>query len=153
MSLRPSLGDFSSIVCFKALITGVEDTLSPEGAAAVFTQAGRLRGKALAQSLGVTGQAPPLAELAALLNGAIGAAGTKLCQIDSAQADGDAIVVQTSETVCSAGEPAGSDRLCTFTLGAIWGALESIYGRSYSAKQTASVLTGGSHDTFRFTPN
>lgn len=150
MSIRPSLGDFSSIICFKALITGVEDTLSPEGAAAVFTQAGRLRGKSLANSLGVAGKAPSYEELTTLLNNAIGAPGTKLCRIDSVRAEGNDIYVDTSETVCSAGEPAGSTRLCTFTLGAIWGALETIYGRPMTASQTASVLTGGGHDTFRF---
>ncbi|MBS0660711.1 MAG: hypothetical protein JSR82_21025 [Verrucomicrobia bacterium] len=152
MSHRPILGDFSSIVCFKALITGVEDTLSPEGAAAVFIQAGQLRGRNLATQLGVAGKAPPAGELAAMLNGAIGAGGTKLCQVDQVRSEGESIVVDTSETVCSAGEPAGSRRQCTFTLGAIWGAIEAIYGKSYAAAQTASVLTGGSHDSFRFTP-
>lgn len=152
MSLRPSLGDFSSIICFKALITGVEDTLSPEGAAAVFVQAGRIRGRNLAHGLGVAGQSPAPETLASLLDGAIGADGTKLCKVDAVRAEGNDIFVDTSETVCSAGEPEGSTRPCTFTLGAIWGALEAIYGKSYTAAQTASVLTGGRHDTFRFTP-
>ena len=149
MSLRPQLGDFSSIVCFKALITGVEDTLSPEGAAAVFTQAGRLRGKALANSLGLAGKAPPVDILAATLNDSIGLNGTRLCRVDSVRQEGDDFIIDTAETVCSAGEPAGSSRQCTFTLGAIWGALETIYGKSMRASQTSSVLTGGSHDTFR----
>ncbi|MBS0657543.1 MAG: hypothetical protein JSR82_04755 [Verrucomicrobia bacterium] len=152
MSLRPELGDFSSIVCFKALITGVEDTLSPEGAAAVFVQAGRIRGRNLAQQLGVTGQAPDPRSLSALLDGAIGAEGTRLCKVDAVRVEGADIFVDTSETVCSAGEPAGSSRRCTFTLGAIWGALEAINAKPYAASQTASVLSGGSHDTFRFTP-
>ncbi|MBS0658646.1 MAG: hydrocarbon-binding protein [Verrucomicrobia bacterium] len=150
MSIRPTLGDFSSIICFKALITGVEDTLSPEGAAAVFTQAGRLRGKNLANSLGMAGKSPAYPDLVNILNNAIGAPGTKLCRIDAVRAEGNDIYVDTSETVCSAGEPTGSSRLCTFTLGAIWGALETMYGRPMTASQTASVLTGGAHDTFRF---
>ena len=33
--IRKDLGDFSSVVCFKAVITGVEDTLGPDGAAVV----------------------------------------------------------------------------------------------------------------------
>lgn len=151
MSLRPSLGDFSSIACFKALITGIEDTLSPEGAAAVFTQAGRLRGKNLATTLGLAGKSPTAEQLATTLNESIGLNGTRLCQIDGARQEGDDFVIDTSETVCSAGEPAGSNRACTFTLGAIWGALETIYSKPMMARQTASVLRGGSHDTFRFT--
>lgn len=151
MSLRPELGDFSSIVCFKALITGVEDTLSPEGAAAVFTQAGRLRGKSLVHSLGLAGASPSPESLTATLNESIGLKGTRLCKIDSVRQEGDAFVIDTSETVCSAGEPAGSKRQCTFTLGAIWGALETIYGKPMMASQTGSVLNGHSHDTFRIT--
>lgn len=150
--MRPSLGDFSSIVCFKALITGVEDTLGPEGAAATFTQAGRLRGKTLASSLGVAGSKVPAAELAALLDGAVGAAGTKLCAVTAVRQEGDDLIVDTAETVCSAGEPAGSSRRCTFTMGAVWGAIEAIYARSFSVRQTESVLNGGASDSFRFSP-
>lgn len=152
MSIRPTLHDFSSIVCFKALITGVEDTLGPEGAAAAFVQAGRLRGKTLANELGVAGSKVPVSELAALLHSALGPAGTRLCAVRAARQEGDDLVIETTETVCSANEPPGSTRKCTFTLGAIWGAIEAIYGRGYSARQTDSVLTGGSADTFRFTP-
>lgn len=152
MPLRPKLDDFSSIICFKALITGIEDTLSPEGAAAAFIQAGRLRGKSLATQLGVAGSKVPAAELGTMLNNALGTQGTKLCTVDGARMDGDDIIVDTSETVCSAGEPSGSPRRCTFTLGAVWGAVETVYGRPYLAAQCSSVLAGGSHDSFRFTP-
>lgn len=41
---RSQLGDFSSVVCFKAVIVGVEDTLGADGAAVVFTRAGRSAG-------------------------------------------------------------------------------------------------------------
>jgi len=41
---------------------------------------------------------------------------------------------------------------CTYTMGAIWGAIESIMGKKMQAKHTESVLRGGSHDVFELTP-
>lgn len=152
MSIRQQLGDFSSIVCFKALITGVEDTLGPEGASVVFIRAGKVRGGHVATSLGLAGKNMPTDQIAEILNNALGQSGTKLCQIKQVTHEGDTIIVDTVETVCSAGEPAGSDRSCTFTLGAIWGALEAIYGKRYEGKQTESVLRGGATDKFVFSP-
>jgi len=152
MSVRSELGDFSSIVCFKAVITGVEDTLGSDGAAVVFVRAGKVRGANLAGELGLAGSNMPIDQVAEALNSAIGAAGTKLCKVDRAYMDGDDVVVETSETVCSAGEPNGSDRECTFTLGAVWGALEAVTGTTYMGRQTDSVLRGGSSDTFVFSP-
>ena len=152
MSLRKELGDFSSIVCFKTVITGVEDTLGPEGAAVVFIRAGKVRGKNLADSLGLTGKGVPVEQLAQALDNAVGLNGTRLCQVTGAAVDGETIIVRTNETVCSAGEPAGSDRQCTFTLGAIWGALEAVTGKKYEGAHTESVLRGGQSDTFVFRP-
>ncbi len=150
MSTRPQLGDFSSIVCFKAVITGIEDTLGADGAAVVFIRAGRVRGHNLAGDLGLTGTNPPIDQVAAALDAAIGKDGTRLCAVDRAYMDGDDIVVETHDTVCSAGEATGSTRECTFTLGAIWGALEAVTGRTLLGRQTASVLRGGEFDTFVF---
>lgn len=152
MTLRTELGDFSSIVCFKAVITGVEDTLGADGAAVVFTRAGKVRGQNLATELGLANSQVSMDELTSALNAAVGKDGTRLCAIKQAYRDGDNIVVEAYDTVCSAGEPQGSDRQCTFTLGAIWGALEAVTGQMYLGKQTDSVLRGGSSDTFVFSP-
>ncbi len=150
MSLRNDLGDFSSIVCFKAVITGVEDTLGTDGAAVVFIRAGKVRGHNLATDLGLAGSNLPVEQVGEALNKAIGKDGTKLCAVKAAYMDGDKIVVETDETVCSAGEANGSDRECTFTLGAVWGALEAVTGKTYLGEQTESVLRGGSSDKFVF---
>ena len=149
---RSELGEFSSVVCFKAVIVGVEDTLGTDGAAVVFTRAGKTRGGQLVASLGLTGSAVPVEELAGVLNQAIGRDGTRLAAVVRSYQDGDDIVIETKDTVCSAGEPQGSDRKCTFTLGAVWGALEAITGNIYLAEQTESVLRGGSSDKFVFSP-
>ncbi|GAA5501523.1 hypothetical protein Dxin01_01255 [Deinococcus xinjiangensis] len=149
-NLRPELGDFNSIVCFKAVITGVEDTLGPDGAAVVFTRAGRVRGHNLARELGVSNKNVTGQELADLLNSALGKDGTRLCAVTSSYQEGNKVIIETQETVCSAGEHQGSDRQCTFTLGAVQGALEEISGKTYLAEHTESVLRGGKCDKFEF---
>jgi predicted hydrocarbon binding protein len=149
---RQELGDFSSVVCFKAVITGVEDTLGPDGAAVVFTRAGKMRGHALVASLGLTGSNVALPKMAETLNAAIGKNGTRLCHVVSVREEGGNIVVDTTDTVCSAGEAMGSDRTCTFTLGAIGGAIEAVTGKMLLGHQTHSVLRGGKTDTFVYTP-
>jgi len=37
-------------------------------------------------------------------------------------------------------------------MGAVWGALEQILGKRLQGTQTESVLRGGTHDVFDFTP-
>jgi hypothetical protein len=41
----PELGDFSSIVCFKAVVVGIEDALGEKVAAIALIAAGRIRSK------------------------------------------------------------------------------------------------------------
>ncbi|WP_027483675.1 hypothetical protein [Deinococcus pimensis] len=149
---RPTLGDFSSVVCFKAVITGVEDTLGTDGAAVVFIRAGKVRGHTVATDLGVAGSNPAVEQIAGILDGAVGENGTRLCAVVKSYQDGENIVVETQDTVCSAGEEQGSERRCTFTLGAVWGAVEAITGRTFLGEQTESVLRGGQSDKFVFSP-
>ena len=82
---------------------------------------------------------------------ALGKDGTCLCNVDKIINEGDIIKVYTSETLCSAGEPEGSPRKCTFTLGAVWGVLEQTYSKRFQGKHTESVLRGGEYDVFEFT--
>ena len=150
--LRPELGEFNSIVCFKAVITGMEDSLGEKATAIALIAAGRARGKKLAQELGLDNSQISLDEAGSKLSQALGKDGTRLCKIDKIIEQGDVIQVYTSETVCSAGEPQGSSRSCTFTLGAVWGAIEQVTGKRLQGKHTESVLRGSSHDIFEFKP-
>lgn len=150
--LRPILGDFSSITCFKAAISGMEEALGEKATAIALIAAGRSRGKKLAQELGLVGSNLSLEDVAYKLGLALGKNGTCLCQVDKAETAGDVIKIYTSETLCSAGEPVGSLRKCTYTLGAVWGALEQTFGKRFQGKHTESVLRGGSHDVFEFIP-
>lgn len=149
---RPQLGDFSSIVCFKSVILGMEDALGEKATAISLIAAGRARGKKLAQELGLSGQASNLEDAAHKISQALGKDGTRLCIVDKIEQEGDLIKVYTLETVCSAGESEGSPRKCTFTMGAVWGALEEIVGKRLQGVHTESVLRGGSYDVFEFKP-
>lgn len=152
IQLRPELGEFNSIVCFKAVITGMEDSLGEKATAIALIAAGRARGKKLVQELGLENSQISLDEAASKLSHALGKDGTRLCKIDKIIEQGDVIQVYTSETVCSAGEPQGSSRSCTFTLGAVWGAVEQVTGKRLQGKHIESVLRGSSHDIFEFKP-
>ncbi|MBD2294728.1 hydrocarbon-binding protein [Anabaena sphaerica FACHB-251] len=150
--LRTELGDFSSIICFKAVITGMEDALGEKATAIALTTAGRARGKKLAKDLGLVGTSISLDETAAKLKQALGKEGTRLCIVHKIVAEDETIKVYTTETVCSAGEPLNSPRKCTFTMGAVWGAIEQLMGKRLKGVHTESVLRGGTHDVFEFTP-
>ena len=147
--LRPKLGNFSSIVCFKAAIVGMEDALGEKATAIALIAAGRQRGKSLAKELGLEGLAS-LEDVATKLRSALGEEGTKLCIVESISEEGGVIKVYTSETLCSADEEEGSPRKCTYTMGAVWGALEQSLGKRFQGKHTESVLRGGKNDVFEF---
>jgi hypothetical protein len=147
-TLRGELGDFSSIVCFRALVVGLEQALGEKAAMIAMVSAGRDRGKQLVASLGL-GQMP-LTEALPAIQDAIGANGTRLCIVDKVEEAGESIKVYCRETICSAGEPQGSPRKLTFTHGAIQGVLEALTGSRLRGQQVESVLRGGSHDVIEF---
>lgn len=151
-SVRPTLGDFSSIVCFKALVVGVEDTLGAAAAGVALKGAGRKRGKQLAESLGFGKSIVSIQDAAAAMAEALGPNGTRLCLVDGVSENDGIYQVRLLDTVCSAGEPQGSTRELTFTLGAVHGALEVIVRKKLRAKQVGSVLRGQTADIIELTP-
>lgn len=148
--LRPALGDFSSIVCFKALVVGVEQALGERAAKVALISAGRKRGRNLVEELGLTGQGRDLGVARDKMAAALGPDGTRLCNIDAIREEGENIYVTVSDTVCMAGEADGSARTCTFTLGAVQGALEALTGRKLKGSHSESRWRGGSEDVFEF---
>ena len=150
---RKELGNFSSIVCFKAVVIGVEEALGEKATAIALISAGRQRGKKLAEDLGLANQGAtvPLEEVQEKLRKALGKDGTRLCIVDKIEQEGDSYKVYTRETLCSAGELEGSSRNCSFTLGALQGFLESFLDKRLRGKQTESVLRGSSHDILEYT--
>ncbi|MFP5270641.1 hypothetical protein [Coleofasciculus sp.] len=150
--LRQELGDFSSIVCLKAIITGVEEALGDKATAIALISAGRQRGKQLAENLDLVdkGKEISLADVTKKLQDALGKDGTRLCGIKKIFQEDEVYKVYTHETVCSAGEPQGSSRQCTFTMGAIQGFLEAFLGERLRGTQTESVLRGGMYDILEY---
>ena len=150
--LRKELGNFNSIICFKAAITGMEEALGEKATSIALTTAGRARGKKLAEDLGLVGALTLSDDAVNKLKQALGKDGTRLCIIEKIVTEGEIIKVYTSETLCSAGEEINSTRKCTFTMGAVWGAVEQLIGKRLRGTHTESVLRGGTHDVFEFTP-
>lgn len=148
--LRPDLGDFASIVCTKAIVVGLEQALGEQGAHIALLNAGRQRGRQVAQQA-VGRRDVSFGELTTLLNDAIGKSGTRLCTVAAIEEADGAILVHLSETLCSAGEPQGSPRKLTFTMGAVLGAFELVTGRPLRARQVGSVLRGQDYDTIELT--
>jgi len=147
---RTELGDFSSIVCFKAVIVGAEEALGEKAAAIALIAAGRNRGRQIAEQNNLTEGSISLQDLALLLQKVLGKDGTRLCIVESITETESGIQVSCRETICSAGEPQGSPRQLTFTLGAIQGVLEKVTGKRLRGKQIASILQGSSQDVIAF---
>jgi predicted hydrocarbon binding protein len=150
---RKELGNFSSVVCLKAIVVGVEEALGEKAAAIALISAGRQRGKKLAEELDLVNKASTMClhEIQEKVAYALGKNGTHLCILDKIEQEGEIYKVYTRETICSAGELEGSSRQCTFTLGAIQGFLESFLSKRLRGQHTGSVLRGGTHDLLEYT--
>lgn len=153
-SQRHELGEFMSSVCFKAAVFGLEDALGEKAAAIALIAAGRKRGKQIAEELALSGKSTEMSleDAAQKVNFAVGKDGTRLCIVDKIEQSGQTIKVYTRETVCSAGELEGSERKCTYTLGAIQGFLEVFTGQRLRGRHTESVLRGSDHDVLEYEP-
>lgn len=151
-NLRPQLGDFSSIIFLKAIVTGVEEALGDKTAAIAMISAGRNQGKNLARDLNLVGNQAILSleEITDKANQLFGKEGTRLCIIDKIELEGDVYKVYAKETFCSVGEAEGSSRKCTYTLGVIQGFLEALLKKRLQGKQTESVLRGGTYDILEY---
>lgn len=149
--LRDELGDYSSIVCLKSIITGMEDALGEKTTAIALIAAGRIRGREITEQLQLTAKDYSLEEISQMVAKALGKDGTRLLVLDKIEKTESGYRAYTRETVCSAGEADGSPRHCTFTLGAVQGVLETVTGQRFIGKHIASVLRGADHDVFEYT--
>ncbi len=152
VTLRSELGDFSSIVFLKAILTGFEEALGEKTTEIALNASGRKLGKNLAQQLNLVnkGAALSLAEITDLMNQVLGKQGTRLCIIDKIELNKDVYKVYTKETFCSAGESQGSNRKCSYTLGVIQGFLETVLNQRLRGQQTESVLRGAPYDLLEY---
>lgn len=151
--LRKELGDFGSIIFLKSIISGIEEAIGKKTSAIAMISAGRQQGKKSIQELGLVnkGASLSLEEIQKKANQILGKEGTRLCIIDKIEQDGETYRVYAKETFCSSGEPEGSSRECTYTLGAIQGFLEALLGKRFRGRQIGSVLQGNTHDILEYT--
>ncbi|MGF1487502.1 MAG: hydrocarbon-binding protein [Prochloraceae cyanobacterium] len=151
--MRQELGSFSSIICLKAVIVGVEEALGEKAGAIATIAAGRKRGKELARSLGFDENSlltNSIQVLTSKASYALGKEGTRLCIIERITEIGNKYRVYVRETVESDGEPPQSSRKCTYTLGAIQGFLEACLGKRLRGKQVASAVNNERYDIFEY---
>ncbi len=132
---RGALGDFISIAWFQGMLRGIEDVLGEQAAGVVVTRAGRLRGHALVDDWGVGHLNLPIEKLKYLLDAALGQSGTRLCLVKEIEERGEQIIVTVAETIGTSGPLPLDYSNSAYTLGAMWGALESLTGEVYKAEQ------------------
>jgi predicted hydrocarbon binding protein len=151
-TLRHELGDFSSIIFLKAIIVGMEEAIGEKTTAIAMISAGRKQGRGLVQDLNLVNKGTnlSLAEIQEKANEILGKEGNRLCIIEKIEQEGQVYKVYAKETFCSSGEPKGSPRECSYTLGTIQGFLEAFLGKRLQGKQTQSVLRGGTHDVMEY---
>jgi len=150
---REKLGQFNSIDAFRAVVEGMSDALGEKATAVALVAAGRLRGKKLAEELGLKGTTQSLEEATQKITQVLGAEGSRLCIIDKIVQEGDLVKVYTLETLCAVGgDSSDSPARCTFTLGIVWGILTELLQQKIKGSHTESVLRGGAYDVFEFTP-
>ena len=149
---REKLGQFNSIDAFRAVVEGMSDALGEKATGVALVAAGRVRGKQLAEELGLKGSTQSLDDATKQISQVLGAEGSRLCIIDKIVMDGDVVKVYTSETLCAVGGDGDTPPKCTFTLGIVWGVLTELLQKKIKGTHTESVLRGGAYDVFEFTP-
>ena len=146
---RENLDDFVSLICVKSIITGVENALGEQAVAIALIAAGRSRGKNLAVSLGLNDSQISLKDLALKLNFALGNNGIKLCLIEKIEQTDNLILVHAKETILSFDNEQGLFRGCNYTLGVVWGVLETVYGQRYLGSHL-NTSCSNTYDIFEF---
>jgi predicted hydrocarbon binding protein len=149
---RDQLGQFNSIDAFRAVVEGMADALGEKATGVALVAAGRMRGKQLAEELGLKGATQSLEDATTKISAVLGAEGSRLCIIDKIVQEGDLVKVYASETLCAVGGTEDSPPRCTFTLGIVWGIMTELLQRKVRGVHTESQLHGSAYDVFEFTP-
>lgn len=147
-SLRPTLGDFMNLTCFQYLRMGTEEVADR----APIVAAGRQRGYDLIEQLGLLGSSHDSSVIAAKLNAALGAEGTRLCLVDGVGAKPNGgYEVTIRESACIAGQTS-SEPLCAFTLGVFVGAIQGLTGERMRGVETACTACGAPACVYQIDP-
>jgi predicted hydrocarbon binding protein len=145
---RATLGSFMSIKCFHYLRHGAEDAAGR----ALVVSAGRQRGNDLVHELGLAGSSQDAATIAAKLDVALGADGTKLCFVSGVTAKPNGgYEVRIREGACTAGVTS-DEPYCAFTMGVFIGAISAITGRRMLGKETECTAMGKPECVYQVDP-
>ncbi|NMG09818.1 hypothetical protein DP117_24185 [Brasilonema sp. UFV-L1] len=146
------LGDFVSVMDYKALLEGIEHNIGTKAAATLITAAGRTYGKKIAIRLGATMETQNLSTVLKRLNINLGLEGTRLCVIEEVFQQGDFIKVKVVEPVEMSGETDDSKRLCPFTLGVLSGFIDTIMQKRHQGRQVTVDEQADIQTEFEFIP-
>ncbi|AFZ18115.1 hypothetical protein [Allocoleopsis franciscana] len=149
---RDKLGQFSSVDAFRSVVEGMSEALGEKATGVALVAAGRLRGKKLADELGLKGATQNLEDATQQITKVLGAEGSRLCIIDKIEITDDLVKVYTSETLCAVGGNGNTPPRCTFTLGIVWGIMTELLQKKLKGSHTESILHGGAYDVFEFVP-
>ena len=134
--LRPTLGSYMSIECFRFLRFGAEDTAGR----ALIVSSGKQRGHSLSDILGGL-SANDTAAITQRLSDVLGVDGTRLCLVHDVSKTDDGFTVRISESACASGLKA-DEPVCAYSLGVFIGALEVITGTRIHGRETECTATG-----------
>ncbi|TNE85253.1 MAG: hypothetical protein EP330_26360 [Deltaproteobacteria bacterium] len=146
---RDHLGGFVSIVCFKQALKGAEDALGAAARVGLIA-AGRARGNQLVTSLGLAGTITEPTDALPKLQAALGADGTRLCEVMTMELEGEDYRIKLRDAIETWGEDASSTQECSYTLGALQGALKTLTNRKWRGKHVVKAQTNGGVDEFLF---
>lgn len=147
-TMRPTLGDFMSLVCFQYLRMITEEVADR----APIIAAGRKRGYDLVEQLGLLGSAHDGAVISEKLGAALGAEGTRLCLIQSITALPEGgYQVRITESACTAGQRS-SEPICAFTLGVFIGAIHGITGIPVRGREVQCGACGADACVYEIVP-
>ena len=138
MNTRPELGSFMNAVCFQYLRIYTEEVA---GRAPIIA-AGRTRGSDVVKALALSGTVTDAGVIQEMLDGVLGANGTKLCLIQgiTPRPDGG-YEVRLTESACTMGQTA-SEPLCAFTLGVFIGAIAALTSQRMTGREVECQACG-----------
>ncbi|MEM6820739.1 MAG: hypothetical protein AAF558_02190 [Verrucomicrobiota bacterium] len=114
---RDVLGNYFHVVCGRAILDGIQETLGEAGARALLVQAGRKRGQSLAVDLGDQAKPESLEQFQKVLGEQLGSSGTRLCLIKEVTGEWNHLQIYVSDLLEYKIESA-------YTLGVFQGFLE-----------------------------
>lgn len=141
--IRPTLGAYMSVECFRYLRLGAEDTAGR----AIVVSAGKGRGHSLEDYL--KGINPDdVTQIQATLGKLLGVDGTRLCVVEKVDKTDHGYVVTISESACATGMTA-DEPICAYTLGVFIGAMEVITGKRIYGQETECVASKGNNCVYQ----